>query len=270
MILRFAFTKKPIMKFKSFMNTFLVFIVIFLFSSEAFGQSTDTLNYSFNLQIGGQRKRGVFSQTSLRATANTKLENKKLVINNLSTYTYTEANGFNIADDWHFRTIAMLKLNSSSRFFPVFGHNYLKNVLYRIESSHRALVGVRIIPFKKYRDFSFLFGSGYEFSNYKGEVFINSSFMSSQRNFAVGFFNLAGKHQLGKHKILIEYNFSYVQSFKEAKDYSFWLTSGVSVPLGKKFSIGVHYDFRFRNVHLIDIPDINDLLLFNIRFNLSN
>jgi hypothetical protein len=258
------------MEMQSFLNTFLVFIVTLLLSSDVFGQSTDTLKYNFDLQIGGQRKRGVNSITALSVTSNNELENKKLVLTNQSSYTYTEANGFNIAEDLHFRTIAMLKLNSTKRLLPVFAHNYFKNVLYRITNSHRALAGVRIIPVKKYQDFSFLFGAGYEFSNYKGDVFIKSPLVSNQRNFALGFFNLAGKHKLGKHKMLIEYNLSSVQSFKEAKDYSFWLTSGASVPFGKIFSVGVHYDFRFRNVHLEDIPDINDLLLFKIRFNLSN
>ena len=258
------------MKTKIFMNTFMVFIAILLLYSDTFGQSTDTLKYNFNLQIGGQRKRGVFSQTSLRAVANTKLENKKLVINNLSTYTYTEANGFNIADDWHFRTIATLKLNSTTRFSPVFGHNYLQNVLYRIKNSHRGLAGVKILPVKNYKNFSFIFGAGYEFSQYTDEVFQKSPLVSSQRDFALGFFNLSGKHQLGKSKIRLEYNLSYVQSVKEAQDFSFWLTSGVSVPVGKHLFLGVNYDFRFRNVHLIDIPNINDLLMFNLRFNIAN
>jgi|GEM_PF-6019689 len=255
------------MKNQLFINTFLVFMAVVFISSETIGQSTDTLKYKFDFQIGGQRKRGINSQTALRVTANNELENNKLVLTNLSSYTYTEVNDFNIADDLHFRTYAMLKLNSTTRFLPVFAHNYSKNVLYRITSSHRALAGVRIIPVKQYRDFSFLVGGGYEFSNYKGEVFIESPFVSSQRNFALGFLKISGKHQLGKNKIFIEYNFFSVQSFKETKDYSFWLTSRVSVPLGKKFSIGVNYDFRFRNVHLEDLTDINDLLLFNIGFN---
>ncbi|MFK7946560.1 MAG: hypothetical protein AB8G11_03135 [Saprospiraceae bacterium] len=258
------------MKIKLLMNTFIVFIAILLLCSDAFGQNTDTLKYKFDFQIGGQRKRGVFSQTSVRAIANNKLENKKLVLNNLSSYTYTEANGFNIADDWHFRTIAMLKLNSTTRLLPVFGHNYHQNVLYRITNSNRTLAGVKIIPIKQYKDFSFILGAGYELSRYTDDIFVNSNLISSQRDFTLGFFNLAGKHQLRSNKILIEYNFSLVQSFEEAKDFSFWLTSGVSVPFGKHLFLGVNYDFRFRNVHLIDIPNINDLLMFSLRFNIAN
>ncbi|MDW3194290.1 MAG: hypothetical protein R8G66_18085 [Cytophagales bacterium] len=237
---------------------------------EAIGQSTDTLKYKFDIKIGGQRKSGVVSQITLRVTSNNELENKKLILTNLSSYTYNEVNGVNIADDWEFRTYAMLKLNSTTRLLPVFAHNYFKNVLYRITSSHRALAGVSIIPFKRYKDHSFIVGAGHEFSNYNGEVFAESSVVSSQRNFPLVFLKISGKHKLGKHKILIGYNFLSVQSFKEAKDYSFWLTSGVSVPLNKKISIGVNYDFRFRNVHLSDIPTMNDLLLFNITFDHSN
>jgi hypothetical protein len=252
------------------MNTFLVFTAIVLLCSDAFGQSTDTLKYKFELQIGGQRKRGVFSQTSLRVTSNNKLENKKLAFNNQSSYTYTEVNGNNIADDWHFRSILTFKLKSTERILPIFGHNYFKNVLYRISNSHRAFTGVRIIPIKKYKDFSFVAGAGYEFSNYSNEIFINSPFLSSQRDFGLAFFGLIGKHQIGKQKIILEYNFSSVQSFKEANDFSFWLTSGLSVPIGKHLFLGLSYDFRYRNVHLVEIPKINDFLMFNIRIKLSN
>ena len=258
------------MNIKSFMNTFLVFMLSLLLCSDAFGQSNDTLNYKFDLQIGGQQKRGVFSQTSLRVTSTNKLENKKLVLNNQSSYTYTEVNGTKLADDWHFRTILMFKLKSTERILPIFGHHYFKNVLYRISNSNRAFTGVRIIPIKKYKDFYFVAGAGYEYSNYSNEVFINSPFISSQRDFGLAFFGLIGKHQIGKHKILLEYNFSSLQSFKEANDFSFWLTSGLSVPIGKHLFLGLSYDFRYRNVHLVEIPNINDLLMFNVRFGLSN
>jgi len=258
------------MKIKFFLNTLCVFIAIVLFSPKSFGQSTDTLKYKFDFQIGGQRKRGVFSQTVLRATANAKIENKKLILNNQSSYTYTEANGFNIADDWHLRTIATLKLNSTTRLLPVFGYKYLKNVLYRITNTNRVFTGLRINPVRQHKDFYFVFGAGYELSHYTDEIFVNSSLVSSQRDFTLGFLNLAGKHQLRKNKILLEYDFSFVQSFEEAKDFAFWFTSGVSIPFGKHLFIGVNYDYRFRNVHLIDIPNINDLLIFNLRFNIAN
>lgn len=257
------------MKMKIFMNAIMPFIVILLFGSGSFGQSTDTLKYNINFQIGGQRKRGAFSQTSIKARVNIKFENEKLVFNNQSSYTYTEANGFNIADDWHLRTIGMFKLNSTSRCLPLFGHNYLKNVLYRILNGNRTFTGVRIIPVKQY-DFSFTLGAGYEFTSYANETFINSTQVSNQRDFSFGFFNLLGKHNLGKHKIIFEYNLSLVQSFEEANEFAFWTTSSISVPFGKHLSLGVNYDFRYRNVHLVDLPKINDLLLFNLRFNFSN
>ena len=258
------------MKIKSLMNTLVVFIAILLFCSDTFGQSADTLRYKFNLQVGGQRKTGVFSQTSVRAIANTKIDNKKLHIDNLSSYTYTEVNDFNIADDWHFKTIGVIKLDSATRFLPLFGHNYLKNVLFRIVNSNRLFAGVRIVPVKHYHDLSFAVGGGYEFTHYTDEFFENSTLVSNQRDFAIGFINLLGKHNLWKNKILLEYNISYVQSFEEATDFSSWATSGISVPLGNHLFLGVNYEFRYRNVHLVDLPNLNDLLLFNIRFNFSN
>lgn len=89
--------------------------------------------------------------------------------------------------------------------------------------------GVRVIPVKHYPDLSFAVGGGYEFTRYTDDVFTNSTLVSNQRDFAIGFFNLLGKHNLWQKKIHLQYNISYVQSFEEATDFSFWTTSGLSV-----------------------------------------
>ncbi|MFK7787491.1 MAG: hypothetical protein AB8B56_20375 [Crocinitomicaceae bacterium] len=257
------------MKNQSHSRLFLVMLVLFLTSSESFGQDSDSLKYKLSFQIGGQRKRGVFSQTSLRVTSINTLEKGKISLKNFSSYTYTEVNGFNIADDWDSRTILLYKKDSSSRFLPALAHNFHSNVLYRIRNSNRGIAGMRITPFKT-QDFTFLIGAGYEHSNYSDDVFLNSPYVSNQRNFALGFGNFSGKHKLGKHQILLDYNFSFVQSLREIKDYSIWLTSGISLPIGKVLYIGVNYDLRFRNVHLQDIPRINDLLMLSAKINISN
>ena len=108
------------------MNTFLVFMAVVFLCSEALGQSVDTLKYKFEFQIGGQRKRGVVSQTTFKVTSNNELENKKLVLTNQSRYTYNKVNGVTIANDSDFRTYVMLKLNSTTRLLPLIAHNYFK------------------------------------------------------------------------------------------------------------------------------------------------
>ena len=239
-------------------------------SSICYGQSSDSLRYKLSYQVGGQRKTGVFSQTSLRVTATQHLERRKLMLHNISGYTYTNVNSMKIADDWDFRSILLYKSDSSSRIFPALAHNFHSNLLYRITNSNRGIVGFRAIPFKKIPNFTFLLGSGYEHSNYTGAIFLNSPYVSNQRSFALGFANLSGKHVLGKNKVLFDYNLSFVQSIRELKDYFLWLTTGISLPIRKSFSIGVSYDLRYRNVHLEEIPQVNDLLLVNLKINLSN
>lgn len=238
--------------------------------SDCYGQMSDSLKYQIDVQIGGQRKTGVFSQRSLRITASNQFERGNLFLQNVSAYTYTNVNSNTIADDWDFRSILMYRSNSNARVLPAIAHNFHSNVLYRIVNSNRVIAGIRTIPFKKIPNFTFLLGAGYERSNYAGEIFLNSPYISDQRSFAVGFANLSGKHTLGKHKIHFQYNLSFVQSMREVKDYFLWLTAGISIPIGKTFGIGMNYDFRYRNVHLGEIPQTNDLLLINLKINLSN
>jgi hypothetical protein len=251
----------------------LVLVLLVQFTAlSSFGQASadrDSLQYNLDAQIGGQLKRGVFSQTSLRASLKGEVENDKVILNNLSSYTFTEVNEAKIADDWHFRTLMMFKLKSASKLMPTIAHNYLSNLLYRIQNSHRALIGLRYSPFQQNRSIALVLGSGYELSEYGNEIFVNSSLISKERDFGLAFFNLSGAHTLGKLKIQFDYNLSAIQSFKEAMDYSFWLTSSLNLPLRKNLSVGANYDFRFRNVHLQGIPSINDLLMLNIRLKLS-
>ncbi len=249
---------------------FLVLFIAIIVYSDCYGQMTDSLKHKIDFQIGGQRKAGIFSQTSLRVTASNQLERRKLILKNVSGYTYTNVNNMKIADDWDFRSILMYRSSSNARLLPAIAHNFHSNLLYRIGSSHRGIAGLRTIPFKKIPNFTFLLGAGYEHSNYSGEIFLNSSYVSRQRSFALGFANLSGEHILGKHKMLFQYNLSFVQSIREAKDYFLWLTAGISLPISKIFSIGVNYDLRFRNVHLEEIPQVNDLLLINFKVDLSN
>lgn len=249
---------------------FLVAILTAVCGFECLGQSADSLKYDVGYQIAGQRKTGVFSQTLLRVTATNRLERRKLILQNVSGYSYINVNSRRIADDWDFRSILMYKSDSGARIFPAIAHNFHSNVLYRIVNSNRGIVGIRTLPFKRIPQFSFLLGAGYEHSAYTGELFLNSPYVSKQRSFALGFANFSGKHVLGKNKTLFDYNLSFVQSIREAKDYFLWLTTGISLPIRKSVSIGASYDLRYRNVHLEEIPQVNDLLLMNLRVSLSN
>lgn len=258
------------MNIRAYLTYLLAFLLAMLTCSDCYGQMSDSLTYQIDLQIGGQRKTGVFSQTSLRVLATNQLERRKLALNNVSAYTYTNVNSMTIADDWDFKSILMYRSHSHARLLPAIAHNFHSNVLYRIVRSNRVIAGIRTIPFKKIPAFTFLLGAGYERSNYAGDIFLNSPYVSDQRSFAVGFANLSGKHILGKHNMLFQYNFSFVQSIREVKDYFLWLTAGIGLPIGKVFSIGMNYDLRYRNVHLKEIPQVNDLLLINLSVSLSN
>lgn len=255
----------------SFLRTcFWVFITTLIYNTSAYGQNTDSLHYDLDLQIGGQRKTGVFSQNALRVTSTNKLEKGKVALNNFSSYTYTQVNGGVIADDWDFRTIVTYRPKSNSRILPAVAHNFHSNVLYRMRNSNRGILGLRFIPFKKVSEFTFLIGGGYERSNYNGDTFSNSKSISDQRSFTLGFINFTGRHKFGKSKIAFNYNLSLVQSTKELDDFSLWYNAGFSFPLAKSIALGINYELRYRNVHLEMVPNVNDLLIFNLRIGLTN
>ncbi|MEM7038597.1 MAG: hypothetical protein AAF570_16550, partial [Bacteroidota bacterium] len=75
---------------------------------------------------------------------------------------------------------------------------------------------------------------------------------------------------LPKSKVMLDYNLSFVQSIREIKDFFLWFTTGISLPIHKSFSVGLNYDLRYRNVHLQEIPQVNDLLLVILKVNISN
>lgn len=238
-------------------------ITLFIPFIEVHGQETDTLIYELDYQIGAQRKTGVFSQRALNISANHHLEKGQWGLANFSNYTYTQVNGGVIADDWDFRSIITYRPSKQIRVLPAIAHNFHSNVLYRIRNSNRGILGLRFFPVKKAPDFSVLLGGGYERSLYRGALFSNSDRLSNQRSFALGFLNIAVKHRFGKSKVALSNNLSVVQSFEEQEDIFIWWTTGLSIPVGKVLSLGIKYDLRYRNVHLVNLPKVNDLLLLN-------
>ena len=139
----------------TFLRTYSLVLLAILFSNTtAYGQSSDSLKYGLDFQIGGQRKTGVNSQNVLRVASTIVLEKGNVAINNFSNYTYNQVNGGIIADDWDLRTILTLRLNPEGRVRPAVAHNFQSNVLYRMRKSNRAILGLRFIPFKKAPNFT--------------------------------------------------------------------------------------------------------------------
>ncbi len=249
-----------------------IFSILLIFFSTGFGlaQSTaDTLNFNSTLTFGGMRKAGVFSQTNISANLNTVINKSNWTFDNLAAYTYTNVNGSQLSDDW--TVISKLRYSfQQKQIAPTFIHVYKNNLLYRIENSQRYILGASITPFKKQQQFWFFIGGGYERTLYNGAIFENSPAVNNLRDFGMTTFYLENKHHLIKNKLFLKYSLFYIQSIEEWSDYTIWFLPSLNISINKNLVFGVSYDYRFRNVHLADIPSFNELLTFNVKVSIGN
>ncbi|MCI4669580.1 MAG: DUF481 domain-containing protein [Bacteroidia bacterium] len=245
-----------------------LFVSLFLPAKLVLGQEpSDSLNIKISLTLGGRRQAGAFSQTIVNGGLLTVLSKGNWSFDNNTTYTYSIANGFQLSNDW--AVVSKLKYNHR-QVSPTAIHIYKNNLLYRIQHSQRYLAGVQITPIKNKREFWFFIGGGYENTNYNGEAFENSELLGSQRSFGLATIYIENQHFFFKKRISLKYDLFFIQSLRERSDFTIWLIPSLNVSINKALSMAIRYDYRFRNVHLTELPGFNEQLTFNLGLTLGN
>lgn len=251
--------------FKYLLSIFLIFFSI----SSTLAQETDTLDFNTTLTLGGMRKAGVFSQTNVNASLSTIARKSKWTFDNQTTYTYTIVNGNELSNDW--TVVSKLGYQLAQQpIAPTFLHVYKNNLLYRIQHSQRYILGASVTPLTDRKQFWFFIGGGYERTIYNGNTFENSPLTSNQRNFGMTTLYIENTHHLIQDKLFLKYSLFYIQSVEEWSDYTFWIIPSLNITINKNLIFAVSYDYRFRNIHLVDIPSFNELMTFNIKISIDN
>lgn len=189
-------------------------------------------------------------------------EKSNWTLANKTSYVYSTVNGVKVLDDWTVISKLNYLLKKQVRIYPTLLHLYTSNLLFRVNNSNRFLVGAGISPLND--DLFFLVGVGLENTNYAQEVFKNSDLIGCNRNFGMSTIYIENAHHFANKKLALKYTAFYIHSFKEAGDYTVWITPSLNVVISKKISFAINYDFRYRNVHLIEFPAINESFTFNV------
>lgn len=229
----------------------------------------DTLSIETSISFGGSRRTGTFSQRILTIGLVTEVKLQKWELSNKANYIFSNTNGLVVADDWIIISSLHYELSQNSKIKPAIFHEFRKNIQYRINSSHKFFLGWQIHPFDKKHNYSMYAGLGYEHTRYHSSIFKNSNKINESRSFEIAIFHIKNNHDFFDKKFLIKYDIFYVQSFRESQDFTFGIVADINFPLNKRILVGIKYDFRLRNVHLIDTSRLNDLLSFNCTVGLS-
>lgn len=245
------------------------FVLYVIFSIQiVFGQEvSDTLKYKGSFTLGGSYKTGILNQSTISGSFNNKLTKSNWLLGNRTSYIYSLTNNMKLLDDWTVVSRLSYLNTKQIKIHPTLFHFYEKLLLYRINNSNRLVLGA-FTPLNS-EDSRLFVGVGFEHTNYVGEEFENSELIDSNRSFAMATMNLKNMHQLGDKKFSLKYNLFYIQSFKEAKDYTIWIIPSLSIAIHKQISFAINYDFRYRNVHLKDLPGIDQSLTFNLGITLK-
>lgn len=229
-----------------------------------FGQAvSDTLQYNGSLTLGGSYKTGLLNQTSITGSVENTFKKSDWALYNRTTYFYSEVNNNPLFDDWTVVSKLSYSFTKRVKISPTLFHLYKSNLLFRILNSHRFLAGASITPLDNQKALLYV-GVGFDNTHYAGDKFVNSDLVNSNRRFGISAIHLENTHQFSDEKFSLTYSLFYFQSFKEATDYTLWIIPGFKVVLSKKLSIAINYDLRYRNVHLVDLPAINQSLTANL------
>lgn len=235
-----------------------------LFSNSLWGQEkSDTLSYKATITIGGSYKTGLLNQTNITGTYSHSINKANWELFNRASYFYSRVNDRQILNDW--TVVSRLHYSFSSRVIisPALFHLYKSNLLFRILNSHRVLVGAKITPLENKEALLYL-GVGVENTHYAGEEFANSVVIDSNRRFAISTFHVENTHHFSDPKLSLSYSLFYFQSLQERSDFTIWVIPSFNISINQQLSLALAYDFRYRNVHLLDLPSTNQALTVNL------
>jgi len=249
-----------------------IFVLYVIFSVQTvFGQElSDTLKYKGSFTFGGSYKTGIQNQSTVTGSFSGTLKKSNWVLGNKTSYINAIVNKTKLLDDWEAISRLSYLTDKKIKVYPTLFHFYEKLLLYRINNSNRLVLGA-FTPLNDNDEDSRLFvGVGFENTNYGQEVFRNSDLIDSNRNFTMSTINFKNSHRFGDKKFSLKYNLFYIQSFKEASDYTIWIIPSISMAITKQISFAINYDFRYKNVHLIELPSVNQSLTFNLGISFKN
>ena len=247
------------------------FIGMLLVSFPSYGQSAkDSVQYKMGLDFSGRRISGTFSQVVAGGGLNLDVQYKNWHLENKTTYRYNKTNTRVIEDNWYDLAVLKYYPNGNKKLYPGVFYHFDNNLIYRVKSRHQYGVGLGSVLDKGTMKLSILAAIAHENSTFNGADFVNSERDFSNRKNGLFLFRLNNGYAIAKNKINFSYQLFYFQSLKERADYDIWLSPRVSFKVLKGLSFHVIYDYRLENVHLEQLSNYNDIVLFGFNWRLGN
>ena len=261
--------RKAMLKLKYVL--YLFFIGMFLGSIPSYGQSDkDSLQYKVDLNLSGRRISGTFSQVVWGGGFNVDLFYKNWHLENNTSYRYNKTNTILIEDNWYDLVTLKYYPNGNKKLYPgVFSH-FDNNLIYRVKRRHNYGIGLGSVLDKGSMKLSLLGAIAQGNATFNGSEFVNSDRDIATRKNGLLLFRLDNGYAIVKQKINFSYQLFYFQSLKERTDYTIRFNPRISVQVLKGLSFYVVYNYRFENVHLEELSNYNDIVLFGVNWGLSN
>jgi len=230
----------------------------------------DSLTYKIGVDLTGMRNTGVFSRTTLRVGSQVQMKQKRWEFNNELSYFYNKTNDIQLLDNWLDVASLQYHLGGKWNWFPIALYQYETNLIYRVKNRNRFGLGIGAYPIDK-NGYQVRFTTGYFFENenYNGDKFVNSELINSNRRNSSAWIHLENKIPIAKRG---EFTLDiwYFRSFEESADYSIWILPNLKMKINEHLSFLIRYDWRFENVYLEPLTDVNDLFLFGLNIAFKN
>ena len=248
----------------------IIYIGLLLISFPVFGQTqNDTIQYWLGLDFSGRKISGTFNQLVAGGGINIDLLYRNWHLENKTTYRYNKTNTRQLEDNWYDLITLKYYPKGNKRLYPGVFYHFDNNLMFRIKARHQYGIGLGSELDKGNMKLTLLAAIANEDSTFNGFEFVNSERDFSNRTNGLFLFKLNHGYAILKKKINFSYQLFYFQSLKERKDYDIWLTPRVSFKIIKGLSMHVVYDYKFENVHLVDLSKYNDIVLFGFNWTMK-
>lgn len=249
----------------------MLFVLACLASNgqELMGQrDSSQFHYDLRLDLSGRLIGGTFEQLVFNNSLDLKVENKRWSFQNATSYRFNRTGNAQVENNWY-ELFSASWLNKKKLFFPTVFYHYDNNLMFRVNARH--LFGGGLSSVKSWEGHALRLdvGAGYDYTDYNGSQFENSPRLGPIRRRSLLMFRLTHENKFFQGKVALANDFFYRHSLVERSDYLFILQPKVSFAVSTHLNTSVGFEYRFENVHLLDLSRFNSILVYGLAFQLG-
>lgn len=241
---------------------FLLFFGISAFSQDSIPAKS---KITYKINASGHYISGTFSQLVSSNSLEGKLEKGRWLLQNYTSYRYNVTMNQTFENNWY-QLLTVSRLSKSKRLNPTVFYHFDNNLMFRVNQRHLFGGGIGSQFSKGNHQLLFEIGPGMDITEFNGNSFVNTDKMEKTRRRTIGIVRVKNEHKLLNSKLGFSNSLFFRQSFNELSDFLLMISPKLSAKVTKNLAVTVGFDYRFENIHLVELSNFNNTVLFGLSY----